>query len=273
VSRKRSGPIAITGASGQVGTLLQDRLAAAGSATVPLNRDDDWPAGIAGAEAIAHLAGTLQPKDGDSYEGANVRPTETVAAAAREAGVRRVVFLSYVGAAEGSANDYLRTKAEAERVLLDSGVPTTVFRCLHIYGPPAHPGPTADAFLAKERHSVAVPGSGRQLIAPLFIGDVVEAVLAALLDPDAPTGTFELGGPDVMAMDEFVRGLNGGEVRIRHLPAPLARILARLSPALKPALMDLLLADNVTATDPETVASEFGVSLHRFDQVWSDEAQ
>jgi nucleoside-diphosphate-sugar epimerase len=264
--------VAITGASGQVGTLLAERLGAAGNATVPLNREDDWPTGIADAEVVAHLAGTLQPTGGDSYESANVRTTETVAAAAREAGVKRIVFLSYVGAAEGSANDYLRSKAEAERVLLDSGVPTTVFRCLHIYGPPEHPGPTADAFLVKDRHSVAVPGNGRQRIAPLFIGDVVEAVLNAALDSGAPTGTFELGGPEEMSMDEFVRGLNGGETRIRHLPAPLARILARLSPALKPALMDLLLTDNVTATDPESVAGEFGVSLTPFERAWSGEA-
>jgi uncharacterized protein YbjT (DUF2867 family) len=45
---------------------------------------------------------------------------------------RSLVFLSYVGASEQSANRYLATKARAERLLREAGVPVTVFRCTHI---------------------------------------------------------------------------------------------------------------------------------------------
>ncbi len=261
-------PIAITGASGQVGMLLQERLAESQSSIIPLNRGADWAPSIGEAEVVVHLAGTLQPKGKDTYESANVVTTEAVAAAAQNSGVRRIVFLSYVGAALDSANAYLRAKAQAEKALVDSGVPITIFRCLHIYGPPERPGPTADAFLANGRRRVPVPGTGEQRIAPLYIGDVVSAVLCAATRPDAPTGVFELGGPEEMTMDLFVRSLNGGQVRIRHIPASLARVLARLSPSLTPALMDLLLCDNVTSSDPNQVAAEFGFSLRRFGDVW-----
>lgn len=141
--------IAITGASGQVGALLCRQLAGRQGKVVGLDRNADWDAAIRAARVVVHLAGTLQPKRGDSYESANVRTSEAVAAAARDAGLERIVFLSYVGAAVDSANAYLRAKARAERVLVESGVPTTVFRCLHIYGPPEQPGPTAEAFLVK----------------------------------------------------------------------------------------------------------------------------
>ncbi len=261
-------PIAITGASGQVGTLLQERLAELQSSVIPLNRGADWAPSIGEADVVVHLAGTLQPKGKDTYESANVITAEAVAAAAQNSGVRRIVFLSYVGAALDSANAYLRAKAQAEKALVDSGVPTTIFRCLHIYGPPERPGPTANAFLANGRRRVPVPGTGEQRIAPLYVGDVVSAVLGAATRPDAPTGVFELGGPEEMTMDQFVRSLNGGQVRIRHLPASLARVLARLSPSLTPALMDLLLGDNVTSSDPRQVAAEFGFSLRWFEDVW-----
>ena len=261
-------PIAITGASGQVGTLLQERLAELQSSVIPLNRGADWAPSIGEADVVVHLAGTLQPKGKDTYESANVVTTEAVAAAAQNSGVRRIVFLSYVGAALDSANAYLRAKAQAEKALVDSGVPTTIFRCLHIYGPPERPGPTVKAFLANGRRRVPVPGTGEQRIAPLYVGDVVSAVLGAATRPDAPTGVFELGGPEEMTMDQFVRILNGGQVRIRHLPASLARVLARLSPSLTPALMDLLLCDNVTSSDPRQVAAEFGFSLRCFEDVW-----
>lgn len=259
--------IAITGATGQVGTMLRERLAGSGPELVALERGDDWGAAIAAADAVVHLAGTLQPKGHNSYRAANVETTEAVASAAAQGSPRRIVFLSYVGAAPDSANAYLRSKAEAERLLLDCGVPTTIFRCLHIYGPPAHPGPTAGAFLAEGSRAVNVLGDGRQRIAPLYLGDVVSAVAAAATDPGTPTGAFDLGGPEEMSMDEFVRALNGGTAKIRHLPAPLARLLARLSPSLTPALVDLLLGDNV-APDPAPVAARFGFEPIPLGAVW-----
>lgn len=250
--------IAVTGASGQVGTLLSERLTGtAGLELVPLGRGEDWGAPIAAADAVVHLAGTLQPRRGESYGEANVETSRTVATAAAAGSPRRIVFLSYVGAARDAGNAYLRSKAEAEELLIAAGVPTTIFRCLHVFGPPERPGPTAGAFIARGDRAVIVPGRGRQRIAPLFLGDVVAAVAAAATGPDAPTGSFEFGGPEQMSMDEFVEVLNGGEARLRHMPAPLARVAARLSPALTPALMDLLLRDNVTA-DPAAVAAKFG---------------
>jgi NAD(P)H dehydrogenase (quinone) len=260
--------IAVTGASGQVGTLVRGRLAEKRIEVLPLNQGDDWAGAIGNSEAVVHLAGTLQPKGHNSYDSANVQTTATVAAAARDSGVRRVVFLSYVGADTGSSNAYLRSKAQAERLLLDSGIPTTVFRCLHIYGPPDRPGPTAGAFIAHDGRPVTVPGTGKQAIEPLYIGDVVDAVVGAVDTADAPTGTFDLGGPDRMTMDDFVRALNRPDVRIRHIPPAIARLLAHLSPSLTPALMDLLLRDNVTATPLAETAERFGFTPHTLADVW-----
>ena len=260
--------IAITGASGQVGTLLAAKLAAAGAEVKPLGRGDDWEAGIAGADAVAALAGTLKPGHGDDFGSANVETAARTAEAARAGGVGRIAFLSYVGAAADSTNAYLRAKHEAEVVLLATDVPTTIFRCLHIYGPPEHPGPTAGAFIATGRRAVIVPGNGRQRIAPLYIDDVARTLVAALTEPDAPTGVFELGGPEEMSMDDFVRAVNGGVARIRHLPAPLARASAHLSRVLTPALIDLLLRDNVVAEDPAEVGAKFGFTPTPLAGVW-----
>jgi nucleoside-diphosphate-sugar epimerase len=263
--------IAVTGASGQVGTLLRERLSGvAGLELTALGRGEDWGAAIAVADAVVHLAGTLQPQRGESYKAANVETTRIVADAAARGKARRIVFLSYVGAAAGSANAYLRSKAEAEKLLAGCGVPLTTFRCLHVFGPPERPGPTVTPFLAKSGKTVVVPGSGRQLIAPLFLGDVVSAVSRAATDPASPTGTFDLGGPEELGMDEFVRAVNGGAAKLRHLPAPLAWVATRLSPALTPALMDLLLRDNVAA-DAAGVAAAFGFEPTPLGAVWPAE--
>ena len=269
MSEKRSVAIAVTGASGQVGKLVCRRLAETQIEVLPLDHGDDWADAIGKSDAVIHLAGTLQPKGRNSYDSANVQTTATVVAAARESAVRRLIFLSYVGADTASPNAYLRSKALAEGLLIESGIPTTVFRCLHIYGPPESAGPTAGAFIARGRRPVTVPGTGKQQIEPLYIGDVVDAVFGALERADAPTGIFDLGGPDRMTMDDFVRALNSPGVRIRHIPPGLARMLARLSPSLTPALMDLLLCDNVAAAPPAEIGRQFGFTPHRLADVWA----
>ena len=154
--------IAVTGASGQVGTLVCRQLAEGSIEVLPLKRGDDWADAIGKSEAVIHLAGTLQPKGRNSYDSANVETTAAVVAAARESDVRRLVFLSYVGADVASPNAYLRSKALAEGLLVESGIPTTVFRCLHIYGPPESPGRTAGRVSspgASDRSRCPGPGS------------------------------------------------------------------------------------------------------------------
>ena len=269
MSAEAGAVIAVTGASGQVGTLLGQRLGETPARVVPLGRGDDWRAGIGEADAVVHLAGTLQPRRGESYGAANVETARRVADAAAAAGCARIVFLSYVGASRESSNVYLRAKAAAEELLVASGVPTTIFRCLHIYAPPERPGPTVSAFQAKPGGAVTVPGSGRQRIQPLYVGDVVSAVEHAATHGDAPTGAFDLGGPEEMSMDDFVRAVNGSDVKLRHLPAPVARVAARLAPSLTPALMDLLLCDNVAATPAAEVGERFGFTPHRLGEVWA----
>jgi uncharacterized protein YbjT (DUF2867 family) len=265
---RRTGRVAITGASGQVGTLLQKELSGLPNEVAPLNRLEDWRPGISSSEIVVHLAGALVPGKGSSFEEANVDTARTVAENV-DSGTERIVFLSYVGASADSSNEYLRSKFEAERILAGTGRPLTVFRCLHIFGPPDSPGPTISAFLAKEGKSkVTVLGSGRQRIEPVFIGDVVDAILAAALDPTAPAGTFELGGPERMSMDGLVKTVNSEKVKVGHVPTPIARLLGHLSPSLNPSLVDLLVEDNLAPGTAETTAA-FGLDLHGPTQVWN----
>ena len=173
----RKGEVAITGASGQVGTSIRHRLAGRPNPVTALGRGGDWKAAVRSAETVLHLAGTLQPKGRNTYESANVDTSR-------------------------------------------------------------------------------------------MVGDVAEVALRAALDPAAPSGTFEVGGPDEMMMDAFVRTLNPNPVRLVHLPRPLARTMAHVVPTLTPALMELLLQDNVTSTDSGDVGRRFGVQLHRVTDVW-----
>lgn len=271
----------ITGATGQVGRALIDALVRQGIRPTALVRGSgqldgcitisDWlssdraVAAIECAPVVVHLAGALNPADRD-YERANIVPTQRVASALKSSSTRIVVFLSYVGASEQSANRYLATKARAERLLRETGVPATIFRCTHIVGSPSSPGPTAASLLATNKNSVTVLGTGKQRVAPVYLGDVVTAIEAAISSGQA--GTFDLQGPEEMSLDELVRRLNASlRVSITHIPAVVARSLRFIGPKLPAPLIDVMLNDS--RSEHPTAHLAFGFSLTSLDRVWS----
>src|SRR5512141_352718 len=249
--------VVVTGANGQIGRSTLIALVKSGVRPTALVRGrenvadcttvGDWLASdvalrvIRGAETVVHLAGTLNPPDRD-YEHANIAPTERLGQALDPGHTRRLVFLSYVGASAKSRNRYLETKARAERLLRETQIPLTVFRCTHIIGSSEAPGPTASTMLLGGKSSVTVLGSGKQRVAPLFVGDVVAAILAALESDHG--GTLDLQGPEEMTVDDLVRLVNRSDrVRINHVPEPIARLLHFLGPRLPSALIDAMLTD------------------------------
>jgi uncharacterized protein YbjT (DUF2867 family) len=262
-----TGAIAITGASGQVGTPLQRRLRELRHEVRPLGRDDNLRRAFAGADAVVHLAGALRPGRGNSYREANVDTLRRTLAALEDSTVRRVVFVSYIGADPGAKNEYLRMKGEAEELLLASGHDVVIFRCTHIFGPPEEPGPTVEAFLTRKGKPVSVLGSGQQRWAPVYREDVVEAIVRALR-PEMPSGRADLTGPEVITVDEFVRAVNGADLRLRHIPVRVARVLGHVVPTLTPALVDILLSDSVG--DLEAAARVFGLERRRVAEIYRD---
>ena len=272
--------IAVTGANGLVGRALLKRLQQTSAHVIaltrnavelPANRTVTGPlnspsalAALGGATYVAHLAGILFPIGKDSYRSSNVEATETVARALKNGKTRRVLFLSHVGASEGSKNIYLRTKAAAERLLIETEKEVVVFRCTHIIGPPEAPGPFALSLLKKQRKKAGVIGSGRQIVAPIFVGDVVSALVSAM--KGGSPGIYELAGPEQMPMDDLVRLLNRNPaVPISHLPNWAARMMSFL-PILPFPFVDMILHDSVG--NPAQATATFSLRLTSLRTVW-----
>jgi uncharacterized protein YbjT (DUF2867 family) len=118
---------------------------------------------------------------------------------------------------------------------------------------------------------VSLLGPGTQRISPIFLDDVVEAIVHAALDPASPTGTFTLTGPDTFTLNEFARHLNRPEqVRLRHLSPWVARLLGRTVPSLPAPLVDVMLHDAAAPAEAGDTAATFGLRLR--DEVWTEEA-
>jgi uncharacterized protein YbjT (DUF2867 family) len=269
--------IAVTGANGHMGQRILNRLTGTGHARTALVREEtplpatdviaDWTHSgaardaLASADAVVHLAGALAPKDGD-YAAANIAPTRIVVDAVRPK--TPVVFLSYPGASPEATNRYLRAKGVCEQMLRDAA-PATVFRCTHIVGDPAMPGPTAAYLLSRDGAPVTVLGNGQQRVAPVCAEHVADAVLAAL---DRPAdGVFELAGPDKMTMDELVALLNAGrDVPVRHIRQWVARLASPVVPGLNASLLGVMCGDSLG--DASAARETFGVSPLPLASVW-----
>ena len=242
--------IVVTGASGHVGRALARRIDFRA-----VGRDDDLAAAVRDARVAVQLAGSLLPRRKETYECANADTARALAEAITAgSNVRRIVLLSYADAGSDPSNAYLASKARAERLLADTGRDIVVVRAAYIYGPPGDVGRSFEPYLAADDRLVTVIGSGRQLMAPVHVDAVVDAITRACED-DAPTGTFSLAGPETLTLDEMIDRINGREVRKRHIPPSVARVLAHLSPKLTPTLVDVLLRDCLPHDPPFPVTA------------------
>jgi NADH dehydrogenase len=214
---------------------------------------------MSGAHTVCHLVGGLEQKDVEAYLQSNLGSANAVVEAARGAGIARILFLSYPGASPEASNAYLRAKGLAEDSVRASGLQHVIIRCTHVYG---RGGRWLTANLEAARGPiVAVVGSGRQVVAPVFVEDVA-AVLAAADDrASESSGTWGLEGLDRLTVDELTDMLAGRPRRKLHL-WPRGRPW-RFAPALaarfSPTLLEILAADSVA--DAPDAAAEFGVTL------------
>jgi NADH dehydrogenase len=224
-----------------------------------VQRPATLPGAVAGAEIVVQALTfptfpVEKPRKGFTFEEFEHRGTERLARAAVEAGVRRYVYVSGAGAAAGADKVWHRAKWAGEQAVLRSPMSTCVLRPSWVYGQ----GDRAlNRFLAFARRGPAVPviGDGSQRVQPVFVDDVAEVVARAAA-PDGPEGVFEVGGPEVMTMNEVLtHALRVMEKRKRlvHVPAALPKAAGAVAqllpkPPLSPDAVDFATGDAVADT-------------------------
>ena len=167
------------------------------------------------------------PRRGRTFEAVDAAGTEHVVAAAAGAGVSRVVYLSGAGAAHDAERHWFRAKWRAEEAVRGSGLTWTIIRPTWIYGPR---DVALNRFLRYGRQLLAVPMSsfGRQLLAPVFIGDAARLAADSLTDPAAADQVFELGGPEILTMRQII-GTALEVARMPRLVVPAPSLLVKVA--------------------------------------------
>jgi uncharacterized protein YbjT (DUF2867 family) len=228
-----------------------------------------------GQEVVVHLVAIRQGRP-ERFQRIMVEGTQSLLAAAKDAGAKRFVLMSALGTSEQTRElvPYYGAKWRQERDVRESGLEHVIFRPSFIFGRDGGILPTFMR-LARLAPVTGIVGSGKQRIQPIWVDDVGAYFAAAVDKPEAANETFELGGPDIVTWDELwqrIRALLGIRRRpTMHLPTKLMRIPATLTERLPgniPLTRDLLTmleaGDNVVSND--LAVRTFGIPLVPLDE-------
>ena len=222
---------------------------------VPANVHDEATLArlLPGHDAVVNLVAILHG-DAFDFERIHVELVKKIARACTAAGLLRLVHVSALGAGHDAPSMYQRSKAAGEAVLHTSGLDWTVLRPSVIFG-------EGDQFLtlfARLQQVLPImPLAGADtLFEPVWVGDVVNAVVQCLQRDDTTKRTYELCGPERFTLRQLVQlaGTLAGHRRlVIGLPSFLARLQALLM-ELAPG-QTLMSRDNLDSMKVSNVAT------------------
>jgi uncharacterized protein YbjT (DUF2867 family) len=244
--------VAVFGGTGFVGRRIVRQLREAGTRRVravsrhparhPARTDDDGveqvvadahdeqsvAAAVAGADGVVNALSLYVQHGGETFHAVHVDAAVRIARAAKQAGARRFVHLSGIGADAASPSAYIRSRGEGEAAVQMAFPGAVIVR-------PAVMFAADDAFLATLlrllRTLPAYPmfGDGRTRLQPVHADDVAMAIARILAQGPKPYPVYELAGPRVYSYEELLRAvarIAGLRPRLMRTPFAVWDVLA-----------------------------------------------
>jgi NADH dehydrogenase len=201
--------IAITGGTGFVGRHLAERLGAHDTVVVSrrtgveITDVDALAEAFAGCDAVAHCAGINREIGDQTFSRVHVDGTRAVIEAARRAGVKRIVMLSFLRARPDCGSGYHETKWAAEELIRHSGLEYTILKSGMIYGRGDH---MVDHVTRAVRSwpVFGLVGVHGRTVRPVPIDDAI-GVLVAALEGRIPDPTIAVMGAEELPLGDAVR--------------------------------------------------------------------
>ncbi|MCK9518811.1 MAG: NAD(P)H-binding protein [Dehalococcoidia bacterium] len=206
------------------------------------------------------------PKKGLTFERVDYGGTRNLVDAAKAAGIPHFIGISGAGAAPDAEFHWLRFKWHEEQYIKENAPGYTIFRGSWVYGPADQ---SLNRFLSFARFLPFVPviGDGKTRLNPLFVNDLGRHVAAAVTNDRARDRLFEIGGPEILTMDEIIRTalrVAGKRRFLLHQPTWLMKAVASVAQhlpgrPLTPGAIDFITMD--PTSDTTELREVFGLPL------------
>ncbi len=194
-------------------------------------------AALVGVESVVHLASAEARGREAELQAVDIQGTAVLAAAARQAKVGRLIFVSHLGADLSSAFPVLRAKAIAEQSIQRSFVPATILRSSLAYGPGDRFTSAIAMLLSISPLVFPLPGNGTTALQPIWVEDLATCILWSLEEPAMAGQTYEIGGPEFLTIEQLtqlIKRVTGSRRWVVHTSPASVRALAWMMQRLLP---------------------------------------
>ncbi len=185
-------------------------------------------AALRDVDAIIHLAGAEHQGRNANLLTTDIQGTQNLAQAAKQAGVKRFIYLSHIGADRASAFPVHKAKGIAEEHIRKSGVPHTIVRSSIIFGHEDHFTTNLANLLRRAPGIFPLPGDGQTRIQPLWVEDLVTCLIWAMENSETVNKTYEVGGSEYFTLRqtlETIMQVTGKRRLLVSLSPPFLRAL------------------------------------------------
>ena len=154
-------------------------------------------------DALVHLIGIGRQSPKSTFEEINLNLTKNVIKACKNAGIKKIIFISGLGVSRSNKSDYFVSKYKAEREIINSGLDYTIFRASYIIGKTDY----LTKALSKQMKKgvIIIPGSGKYRLQPISVADVAKIILEAINEKKFSKKILDLVGPQKMSFEDFVK--------------------------------------------------------------------
>ena len=189
-----------------------------------------WPERLAGCDACVMLQAEIGNTDPTQFERNNILTTEVVLEQLKRHAIQRLVHISSSVVNSVATDHYTTTKRAQEKLVQHSWPGVVILRPTLMFGwfDRKHLG-----WLARFMQKLPVfpiPGSGRFIRQPLYVGDFCQVIQSCLEQPQL-SGTYDITGLEQVSYISMMRQLRqavNARTWIIHLPIPLFGWLLQL---------------------------------------------